>query len=216
MILKHRFPKTYRHPTLDRQLTKQRLVSESRVLVRAAKAGIAVPALRCLDLDNGVLGLELVHGQTVRQTLGGGVEGAIDSQTQQSYVECQLGEKEESNLLQGIGKVLARLHSANLVHGDLTTSNMILSPESNEIVLIDFGLAYTSANVEDKAVDLFVLERAFLSTHPDKNSTSILRSDKFEVILQGYAEHSTNKAWDGVKRRLDDVRLRGRKRSMVG
>lgn len=233
VVLKHRFPKTYRHPTLDSQLTRQRLVGESRVLVRAAKAGIEVPALRCLDLDHGILGMEFIPGETVRQVLGGGVEGAVESEAgvnQQQAAGRDLSEAEQTKLLKSIGAVLARLHAANLIHGDLTTSNMILSPgattsasvsgknNDERIVLIDFGLAFSSSTAEDKAVDLFVLERAFLSTHPDGQgrANSILKSLKFETVLDGYKDASTNKAWDAVQRRLDEVRMRGRKRSMVG
>lgn len=75
-------------------------------------------------------------------------------------------------------------------------------------MLIDFGLAYTSNLVEDKAVDLYVLERAFSSTHPASEPL-------FAGVLQAY-EVRMGKEWKAISRRLDDVRLRGRKRSMVG
>ena len=75
-------------------------------------------------------------------------------------------------------------------------------------VLIDFGLAYISTLVEDKAVDLYVLERAFSSTHPASEPL-------FASVLRAY-EQKMGKEWKAVSRRLDDVRLRGRKRSMVG
>ena len=91
-------------------------------------------------------------------------------------------------------------------------------------MLIDFGLAYTSALVEDKAVDLYVLERAFASTHPDSEPM-------FFAVLEAY-RNGMGKDWTAVERRLEDgeyslpscnlssfsfaVRLRGRKRSMVG
>ena len=92
-------------------------------------------------------------------------------------------------------------------------------------VLIDFGLSFISALVEDKAVDLYVLERAFSSTHPDSEPM-------FASVLSAYAT-GMGKEWSAIKKRLDDgmhasvirlsterlyltVRLRGRKRSMVG
>ncbi|KAG6808860.1 hypothetical protein H0H93_016409 [Arthromyces matolae] len=77
-----------------------------------------------------------------------------------------------------------------------------------ELVLIDFGLSYVSTLVEDKAVDLYVLERAFSSTHPDSEPL-------FASVLAAYAQEM-GKEWTSISRRLDDVRLRGRKRSMVG
>lgn len=93
-------------------------------------------------------------------------------------------------------------------------------------MLIDFGLSYQSSLVEDKAVDLYVLERAFASTHPDSEPM-------FRSVLDAYQDRM-GKEWNAIKRRLDDgksvvleyllsphdnflvVRLRGRKRSMVG
>ncbi|KAG8802309.1 serine/threonine-protein kinase bud32 [Serendipita sp. 399] len=88
---------------------------------------------------------------------------------------------------------------------------MMLTQNSGntELVLIDFGLSYQSSLVEDKAVDLYVLERAFASTHPESEGL-------FAAVLESYATELGIKAWKSIKKRLDDVRLRGRKRSMVG
>lgn len=74
ILLKHRFPKQYRHPSLDSQLTRQRLTSEARALVRCIKAGVSVPALRLVDARQGCLGMEWIDGWTVRELLGGGQE----------------------------------------------------------------------------------------------------------------------------------------------
>jgi len=118
-------------------------------------------------------------------------------------------------LMSLIGTEIAKMHQADVIHGDLTTSNMMIrhpfaakSPSSMKLVLIDFGLAYVSTLVEDKAVDLYVLERAFGSTHPDSEPM-------FASVLAAY-EEKMGKEWSGIKKRLDEVRLRGRKRSMVG
>jgi TP53 regulating kinase and related kinases len=75
VLLKHRFPKTYRHSTLDALLTRQRVTGESRALVRCLKAGVKVPGLRCVDVKQGVLGMEWIEGWSVREVLGGGQEG---------------------------------------------------------------------------------------------------------------------------------------------
>lgn len=66
-------------------------------------------------------------------------------------------------------------------------------------VLIDFGLSYVSALVEDKAVDLYVLERAFASTHPDSEPF-------FASILVAYAR-VMGKEWPALRRRLDEGEL---------
>jgi TP53 regulating kinase-like protein len=83
---------------------------------------------------------------------------------------CRLNPHVEQ-LMTSIGKTLSTLHLAQIIHGDLTTSNMMLRPaptrpEGYEIVLIDFGLSSHSNVPENLAVDLYVLERAFASTHP--------------------------------------------------
>ena len=64
-----------------------------------------------------------------------------------------------------MGKTINKVHDLGIIHGDLTTSNMIIRNDK-QIVLIDFGLSYYKDSAEDKAVDLYVLERAFKSTHP--------------------------------------------------
>jgi Kae1-associated kinase Bud32 len=69
------------------------------------------------------------------------------------------------SLAKQIGQAVGKLHGLNIVHGDLTTSNMILK-EGKDLVMIDYGLSGMSSSVEDKAVDLYVLSRAISSTHP--------------------------------------------------
>lgn len=211
-MLKHRFTKSYRHAVLDKTLTKQRLTSEVRCLIRAARAGVVVPSVVCLDLENGILGMELIAGQSVRERLGAEAEGEVAS-IAQDLSRLQL---DDDLMLEAIGRQIASLHQANIIHGDLTTSNMMLRPleSSWEIVMIDFGLSYISTLVEDKAVDLYVLERAFLSTHPDSLEVSV--SKRFNVVMKGYREQCGPKSWQPLWQRFEEVRMRGRKRSMVG
>lgn len=106
-----------------------------------------------------------------------------------------------------IGRAIGLMHNADVIHGDLTTSNMLLraaSPgASPSVVLIDFGLSYVSTLVEDKAVDLYVLERALSSTHPEAEDTP--KQERYiERILAAYAATLGSKEWDKVYRRLRD------------
>ena len=112
-------------------------------------------------------------------------------------------------LMRQIGVALAKLHASSLVHGDLTTSNMMLRQGSGTLVFIDFGLASSRPEDEDKAVDLYVMERAFLSTHPGAEAL-------VEEVLRAYEAAASEKGWKGVNKKLQDVRMRGRKRSMFG
>eukprot|EP00079_Xenopus_tropicalis_P009305 XP_002933205.1 PREDICTED: TP53-regulating kinase [Xenopus tropicalis] len=196
-VVKERFPKAYRHPALDGKLTHRRTAQEVRSIVRCRKAGISAPVVYFVDYVTNCIYLEdIEESTTVRDHI----------------ISMQQCGKEASNLCalaDKIGQVLARMHDEDVIHGDLTTSNMLLRPpcDDHNLVLIDFGLSFISALPEDKGVDLYVLEKAFLSTHP--NTEEI-----FRALLQSYS--STSKKSGPVIKKLDEVRLRGRKRSMVG
>lgn len=198
-IIKERFHKTYRHPVLEERLTHRRITQEVKSLLRCRKAGIAVPAVYFIDTSNNCLYLEKVeHSLTVKEFI---------QQFQPPYTEednqvlCSIAEK--------IGAVLAMLHKVDVIHGDLTTSNMLLkSPYDKwEIHLIDFGLSQVSHLTEDKGVDLYVLEKAFLSTHPHTEHI-------FEQVLAAYGKNYQKSV--EVLKKLEEVRQRGRKRVMVG
>ncbi|KAF8509867.1 kinase-like domain-containing protein [Hysterangium stoloniferum] len=232
ILLKHRFPKQYRHPTLDNSLTKARVSGEARILLKCLRSGVRVPGVRMVDVECGVLGLEWIEGRSVRNILGGGDEGIYEEENQDEEAPDIMDEKSGSDVLgfsslgitideamKQIGVEIAKMHLADIIHGDLTTSNMMIRPIPSsepssedsvraELVLIDFGLSFVSNLIEDKAVDLFVLERAFASTHPDSEHW-------FDAVLGAYAKRSGN-SWDAIHKRLQQVRLRGRKRSMVG
>jgi len=216
VLIKHRFFKRYRHPALSKSITAQRTISEARSLVRSARSGVHVPRLVLVDETRGVLGMEWIDGLSVRQWLGGVPEDG------EKEVDVCPSEDAQLQVMIRIGEQLAQMHCADVIHGDLTTSNMILRPDG-QIVLIDFGLASVSSFWEDKAVDLYVLERAFASTHPASEPL-------FHRVLESYAAYTTEHtrgtktkgelhvdgAWPHIYARLQEVRLRGRKRSMVG
>lgn len=113
-------------------------------------------------------------------------------------------------LADAIGITLGIMHKQNIVHGDLTTSNMLLqgNPSNNKLCLIDFGLSFFENLSEDKGVDLYVLERALISTHPNTEKL-------FNVILQAYCRSNDTGSKDVIAK-LEEVRMRGRKRTMVG
>lgn len=131
------------------------------------------------------------------------------------YIQNEDDTQKLLELAQRIGFVLATMHANNIIHGDLTTSNMLIKKtesfeqsQPRNFMLIDFGLSQTSSMAEDKGVDLYVLEKAILSTHP--NSEHIVTA-----ILSSYAETNKTES-ESVLKKLNEVRLRGRKRTMVG
>ena len=100
-LLKYRFPKRYRHPTLDAQLTRQRLTSEARALVRCIKAGVRVPGLRLVDVKQGCLGIEWIEGWSVREILGGGQEDDLAAEA-----EGELEAEEDEDGVEDAGEAL--------------------------------------------------------------------------------------------------------------
>lgn len=191
-FLKYRPRKSYRHPTLDARLTRHRILAEARVLTRLRREGVRVPGVYALDWEAGWMVGEWVEGRTVREALD--VDGT------------ELAERE--GLMRKIGVEVGRMHAAGVVHGDLTTSNIMVRAQGEaEVVLIDFGLAAQTCQDEDRAVDLYVLERAFGSTHPRAEGL-------FREVLRAYGE--SYKGAKVVLKKLEEVRMRGRKRSMVG
>lgn len=161
--------------------------------------------------------IEWIEGEVVRIRLNEWLKRRKDEGIQEGTDDGEL-----VGLMERVGSAVGRMHSVGVVHGDLTTSNLMLRPCSKEdvngsaveekvldgeVVLIDFGLASQSTQDEDRAVDLYVLERAFGSTHPRAESL-------FSEVLSAYG-----KSYKGAKlvlKKLEDVRMRGRKRSMLG
>ncbi|CEO94309.1 non-specific serine/threonine protein kinase [Plasmodiophora brassicae] len=192
IVIKERFAKTYRHTDLDAKLTRRRTKTEVKCLARCAGlSNVKVPAVLGVDFACARIFLEFMQAPTVKTYINSLPADGTDAR-------IRLAEK--------LGVAVAEMHSNNVVHGDLTSSN-ILVRDDGELVLIDFGLAYVSHLSEDKAVDLYVLERALLATHPDF-------TEVFAVTLESYQAHAAESA--RVMTRFEKVRLRGRKRSMIG
>lgn len=259
--LKVRPSKPYRHPTLDARLTKQRVLAEARVLVKLSglrSEGVCVPSVLSLECDVGRK-VKRFDGVTVRNAEVGGawllmdwIDGKsvkellrewdvwfrhVQANASMSSEELLAKEEDVKGLLRRLGHAVGVLHSkGGVVHGDLTSSNIMVRPLAalsmtngashdepgsdtvpkepdlnGEIVLIDFGLATQSVQEEDRAVDLYVLERAFGSTHPRQEGwfdAEVLQS------TEGY--RGSFKGATTVLKRLEEVRMRGRKRTMIG
>ncbi|KAI0183694.1 kinase-like domain-containing protein [Xylaria flabelliformis] len=216
--LKYRPPKPWRHPVLDARLTRHRILAEARNLAKCRREGVPVPTVYAIDESAGWLMMEWVAGVPVRAAVNEWLQRRRDAERD--------ADADLVALLRRIAAAVGRMHKIGIIHGDLTTSNMMLKPWergkepanghsvegdrllAGEIVLIDFGLASQSTSEEDRAVDLYVLERAFTSTHSraEKLFTTILESEYREAFKQAPL----------VLKKLEDVRMRGRKRSMLG
>ncbi len=171
-VVKRRESKRYRNPRLDRRLITERTRAEARLIAAARRAGVPTPVIR--DITTDTIVMERVAGEVLKYA------------TTPENVALA-------------GDAVGKLHAAGIAHGDLTTSNMII--RGDQCVLIDFGLASTSPEVEARGVDLHVLFQTLEST--TENS-----ADLKAAFIEGYAG-----AFPGageVLSREHEVELRGR------
>ncbi|ODV78708.1 kinase-like protein [Suhomyces tanzawaensis NRRL Y-17324] len=213
-IIKFRPRKPYRHPKIDAAITKNRTIGEVKFMAKLTKLGIKAPSVILADFPNGIIWMEYLG-----KKLPNGDVSSLKNWLW--YYEKVLADEslclgsEVQQACINVGLLIGKLHLNDMIHGDLTSSNILL--EDSEPVLIDFGLSSYSGMAEDKAVDLYVLERAMLSTHSKYSDHYV------KWLLQGYEQiHGSKEFRSGGKklvetlRKLDEVRLRGRKRSMLG
>jgi len=156
-ILKRRVEKKYRIPVLDKRIRRRRTKSEAKNLERAKSSGVNVPAVVSVDEKGYAIRMQYLKGDTLKDVIEGGSD--------LSYVV-------------EVGGILKKLHEANLVHNDLTTSNIIVSEDKP--YFIDFGLSFQSHRLEDKAMDLVVFKKSIEATHP-QNAKMI-----WDKLLSGY------------------------------
>ncbi|XP_048001029.1 EKC/KEOPS complex subunit TP53RK [Leguminivora glycinivorella] len=213
-LIKERFEKKYRQPELDVAITKERIKNEARAIVRCKTADVKTPALYLVDFERRRIYMQhFTHSITVKDFI-------IDIFTKQQQNGSGDGPNNLDKISVLIGQTVRKLHENNIIHGDLTTSNMLLvhkNSSSNDnwldidnvdLVMIDFGLSSFDTSAEDKGVDLYVLERALISTHNDY-------PEIFSKILEAYKSYSKNNVKEIISK-FEEVRARGRKRTMVG
>jgi len=173
-VIKERVRKGYRIKDIDDKLRKFRTRRETKLLRKVENS----PKVFSVDDKKMIIEMEFIKGDLIKDIL---------DET-----------KKRNNLLVEIGNSIAKMHDDNVIHGDLTTSNMILR---NKVYFIDFGLGFTSTKIEDKAVDLHLLKQALESKHYKHFEES------FEEVLEGY---KLSKNYKEVLDRLKIVEKRGR------
>ncbi len=193
-VAKRRVPKRYRLRALDEKLRTQRARHECRLISEARRVGIRTPIVYDLDIFDAEIVMEYIDGPRVKSVL-------LDSADTGSGPAAENGDHDIRALCRRIGATIGALHAADIVHGDLTTSNILLKERDGPVVLIDLGLGEKTDSVEAKGVDLHVLMEAFESTH----STQLALLDD---LIAGYRK--TNADADTVLDRVQDIERRGR------
>ncbi len=208
-VLKNRIPKTYRHPDLDKKIRTRRTRSEAKILTRALKQKINVPKILSPSStthhpssNKFHIYMEYINGDRLSKTLN------------------NYDKKKQIATMQKIGRQVSKLHKNDIIHADLTTSNIILTKShrrkpvsqakagltgeirshSEAVYLIDFGLSFVSTKIEDKAVDLHLLKQALEAKHFQNSKTL------FNAFKKTYIWEDSEK----VIERLEVVEKRGR------
>lgn len=175
-ITKHRISKSYRHPELDKKIIKRRTKSETKILKKASEF-VNVPYPKDQEDINKII-MPFIDGLKLSEHL--------DSfeQTKQEKIMFETG------------KAIGKLHKENIIHGDLTTSNMIYVSDNKKIFIIDFGLGYFNGKYEDKGVDLHLLKQALEAKH-FKNWEILF--NEFEVGYRSIEPKEAEKVFDRMK-----------------
>lgn len=182
LVIKERVRKAYRIPELDHRIVLSRTLHEAKLLHEAKAAGVATPVLLFVDRASYALVMEHVPGPRVKELLQEDPEGSC-------------------GLLAAIGTDVGALHEAGIVHGDLTTSNMIWREPS--VVFIDFGLGEISPEIEKQAVDLHLFKQALKSTH-------YAHWESFWALFCDAYSARRPEAGQAVIGRIAEIELRGR------
>ncbi|MCL1978221.1 MAG: Kae1-associated serine/threonine protein kinase [Candidatus Bathyarchaeota archaeon] len=184
-ITKIRTPKKYRPEILDKQIRSYRTIHESQLLHQSKVAGIATPLIYMVNVPEATIIMEYIEGIQVKQ-----------------YIN-RASEAERKKICLEIGGLVGKLHKENVIHGDLTTSNMILDNQGR-IFLVDFGLGEKSVELEAKGVDLHLLKRALQSTHFTFWETC------FNDVFASYSLVLGDKLAEKVYEKISEIERRGR------
>ncbi|MHA1617599.1 MAG: KEOPS complex kinase/ATPase Bud32 [Candidatus Njordarchaeales archaeon] len=186
-IKKWRIPKTYRIKTLDAVIRKTRTKREAKLLRSVKKIGIPAPTVYEVDLRECSIIMEFIRGELLRDAL----------------LSQKIPHKKALELFLKIGEFVGMLHENSIVHGDLTTSNIILvNAENDELVFIDFGLGDVTNSIEEFGVELRVFRSSLASTHYDHDE------EFFSAFENGYRK-TFSKASSALKK-YREIMLRGR------
>lgn len=156
-ISKLRKPKPYRNEFLDREIRKKRTIHEANMLSATKIAKVPSPFVYFVDPIHSEIIMECIHGENVK-----------------AIIDPQLAAE--------IGRHTARIHSRNIIHGDLTPSNFIFDKLHQKLTVIDFGLSYFSERLEDKAVDIRLIKEILMSAYASDYEKL------FSGFLLGYKE----------------------------
>jgi Kae1-associated kinase Bud32 len=182
-IFKRRVRKAYRNADLDRLIRSTRTSLEAKLLSGAKRIGVPTPVIYSVDLHKTEIVMSYIDGTTLKKLLP------------------DMGDAEINVIFSVVGDCVAKLHRGGIVHGDLTTSNILVI--NGKIFFIDFGLGEYTESLEARGVDIHLMRRALESSHYQSS----------RLAYQSFAEAYSKTLGDGaeeVLRRVGEIRRRGR------
>ncbi len=185
VVMKRRLPKKYRPLKLDEEIRLYRTIHEPQLMSEAKKAEVPTPTIFLVDVKNSTIIMEFVEGKQIKQLFR------------------SASKTERENLSLKIGQLIGKLHEYGIIHGDLTTSNMILDAEG-KIFFVDFGLGEKTKELEARGVDLHLMKRALQSTHYQ------FAEKCFSAVINGYSEILGVKTAREVLDKIRGIERRGR------
>ena len=185
VVMKKRLPKKYRLQELDEQIKTYRTIHEPQLMHEAKRAGVPTPTIFLVDVKNATIVMEFIGGKQVKTLLS------------------TVSEDERRRLCLKIGELIGRIHKHGIIHGDLTTSNMIQDCEG-KIFFVDFGLGEKGKEVEARGVDLHLMKRALQSTHFQ------FAEECFNAVIEGYSQVLDAETVKNVLDKIKEIERRGR------
>ena len=185
VIIKKRLPKIYRPTVLDEQIRVYRTIHEPQLMHEAKKAGVPTPIIFQVDVVNTTIVMEFVEGKQVKVLLN-----EVESAERQCVCFT-------------VGESIGKLHAHGLVHGDLTTSNMIMASDG-KVFFVDFGLGEKNKELEARGVDMHLMNRALQSTH------FRFAEECFDAVVNGYSRVVGDRVAKSVLDKIGEIKRRGR------
>ena len=185
VILKRRSRKKYRPPKMDEHIRTYRTIHEPRLMHDAKKAGVASPTVFLVDVKNATIIMEYIDGKPIKELLE------------------ETSRRERHRLCLDIGSLVGKLHEYGVIHGDLTTSNIILS-QRGKVYFIDFGLGEKTKEIEARGVDLHLMKRAFQSTH------FRFAAECLDAVFEGYCNILKTEVSERIFDKIEEIDRRGR------
>ncbi len=186
-ILKHRKIKSYRHPSLDLRIRRQRTIREAEIISHVKSYGISSPLVYFVDTKQSKIVMQFVRGSPV----------------------SDLPSKKLISACKDIGYVVGTLHKNGIMHGDLTTSNFIISKDSGRLFIIDFGLSQRTDKPDDHAVDLRLIKEILNSAHAK------VMEKAWDNFLSGYKSSVGLRYFNKIMKLVEIIESRGRYATVV-